>query len=171
MSAATDTAIRCLEAGPLDSAAAASTERSLAAAGLQAAQWQTRRLPAGDAYLVYMGRFPDAAAAARKQDELHQLKLQATEVRNAPALQPGLSLGQYDSAAAADAALARFAQRGVRTARVVALPGQGPVRSLLRLPQADAAVQALAAAMALPGGKAFKACSADPRPKPAASGP
>ena len=90
--------------------------------------------------------------------QLHQLKLQATEVRNAPALQPGLSLGQYDNAAAADAALARFAQRGVRTAKVVVLPGQGPVRSLLRLPQADAALQALAAAMALPGGRAFKAC-------------
>ena len=44
------------------------------------------------------------------------MKLDAEELRGMPELQPGLSLGRFDSKPAADAALARMVQRGVRTA-------------------------------------------------------
>ena len=160
----------CLESAPLDSASAAAAERWLAAAGLPAGSWVARRQPAGDAYLVYMGRFADAGALARKREELLALQVAATELRNQPALQPGLSLGQFDSAAAAQAALLRFGQRGIRTAKVLALPGQGPAPTRLQLPAADGAVRDRLAAWAEAGGERFQACVARPAPASAAAG-
>jgi hypothetical protein len=61
-------------------------------------------------------------------------------------LRPGLSLGVFETQAAADAALAALTQRGVRTARV--LPERAEVRGLLlRLPAADEALRAKVAAL------------------------
>ncbi len=159
----------CLESAPLDSTSAAAAEAWLAAAGLPAGSWAVRRQPAGDAYLVYMGRYTDAGALARKREELLDLQVAATELRNQPALQPGLSLGQFDSAAAAEAALLRLAQRGVRTARMVVLPDQGSAPVRLQLPEADGAVRARLAAWAEAGGPRFLACAARPAPASAAA--
>lgn len=152
----------CLESAPLDSAAAAAAERWLAGAGLPAGSWTARRQPASDLYLVYMGRFADAAALARKREELLALKVAATEVRNPSALQPGLSLGQFDDATAAEAALARLGQQGVRTARVLAVPAPGPARTRLQLPAANGALRARLAAWAEAGGLRFQACAGMP---------
>jgi hypothetical protein len=58
-----------------------------------------------------------------------------------PKLVPGLTLGGFDSKAAADTALATFKQRGVQTARTV----QERVEvtgALLKLPAVDEALRA-----------------------------
>ena len=64
-----------------------------------------------------------------------------------PDLAPGLSLGRFDSRAAADKALEQLTQRGVRTARVVTLSRAGDAR-MLRIERADAALAAQLAALA-----------------------
>ena len=151
--AAAPEARACLETGPLDPPGLAEAQRGLQAAGLATSSWQVQALPATPAFLVYMGRFGDSAALLRKQAELRELKVQAVELKDAPGLQPGLSLGRHPSAEAADAALAALAQRGIRTARVVPAPQRLGPSTLLRLPAADAALRER-----LPGGLAWRPC-------------
>jgi hypothetical protein len=69
-------------------------------------------------WLIYMGRFANAADMAKKRAQLTALGLVADAARS-PALVPGLTLGTYPSPEQADQALAALAARGVRTARVV----------------------------------------------------
>ena len=76
--------------------------------------------------------------------------------------EPDLELGRYDSRAAAQAGLAGVVGRGVRTARIVALP-EPPSR--LRIEPADAALRARLAAigapvLGVPLGTSFRACTA-----------
>lgn len=152
-------AIACLEAGPFDSASTAAAERSLREAGVPAGTWVRSGAAPANAYLVYMGRYADAAALDRKRDELRQLAVPAYPVEASSGLQPGLSLGRHASADAAEAAMAALAQRGVRTARVVAVAGSLAAGALLRLPAADAALQARVAGLRLPGGSGFRPCA------------
>mgnify|MGYP000729959576 CR=1 FL=1 len=89
------------------------------------------------------------------------------EPLTSPALGPGLSLGGFPTEAQAKAALDQFAQRGVRTARVV--QERAETRGQwLKFPQVDAAFrQRLEAGKpSLLGGSALRAC-----PKPATSTP
>jgi hypothetical protein len=148
----------CLEAGPFDSSALATAERGLQQAGLPAGRWQARGATTATAYLVYMGPYPEAGALVRKRDELRQLAVAAYPVDADSGLQPGLSLGRHASAAAAETAMAALGRRGVRTARVVAVPGSASAGSLLRVTGADPALQARLAGLALPGGQGFRAC-------------
>jgi len=67
-------------------------------------------------WIVYMGRYADAEALARKKAELRQLRI---EFRDAPGMMPGLALGTYSTEAAAQQALAELAPKGIRTARVM----------------------------------------------------
>lgn len=159
--AATATATACLEAGPFDSASTAVAERSLQDAGVPAGSWLRSSAASASAYLVYMGRYADPAALAKKRDELRQLAVPAYPVDASSGLQPGLSLGRHASAEAAEAAMAALAQRGVRTARVVAVAGASTAGTMLRLAAADAALQARVAGLRLPGGPGFRPC-ADP---------
>jgi hypothetical protein len=107
-----------------------------------------------------MGKFASADGLAKKKEELQRIRLDAQEVRDAPALQPGLSLGRHDSRAAADKALAQFALRGVRSARVVELNAASTTH-MLRVEQADAALAArLLALRADALGQGFSACLA-----------
>ena len=155
-------AARCLEAGPFSGTELAAAERSLRDAGLlmgaAAGNWVARLTDDSGAYMVYMGRYADHDLLQRKQDQLKRMKLDAEELRGMPELQPGLSLGRFDSKPAADAALARMVQRGVRTARTIAL-GPTPSLTLLRVPVADAATRARLAALRLPSGPGFLACA------------
>jgi hypothetical protein len=173
-------AARCLEAGPFSGTELATAERSLRDAGLvagaAAGNWVARKTDDSGAFMVYMGRYVDPDLLQRKHDELKRMKLDVEDLRGMPDLQPGLSLGRYDSKAAADAALARMVQRGVRTARVVALQPV-PQLSLLRVPVADAATRARLAGLRLPSGPGFGVCAgaetaalALPPPLPGASG-
>lgn len=67
-------------------------------------------------WIVYMGRYPDAEALARKKAELRQLRI---DFRDAPGMMPGLALGTYSTEASAQQALAELAPKGIRTARVM----------------------------------------------------
>ncbi len=151
----------CLEAGPFTAGEADVAQRSLRDAGLAPGSWQVLAREDSGAFMVYMGRYADRETLQRKLDEVKRLKLDADELRGKPELQPGLDLGRFDQRADADAALARMAQRGVRSARVVTLrPAQS--QTLLRLPAADAATQARLAGLTMPSGPGFGACADAP---------
>ena len=149
----------CLQAGPFAAADAETAQRTLQNAGLPAGSWQALTSDGGGAYMVYMGRYTDPKLLQRKHDELARRKVVADDLRDIPALQPGLSLGRFETREDADAALARFAKRGVRTARVLTLQ-QAQAQTLLRLPAADATLRARVAGLRLPSGPGFVACAA-----------
>lgn len=147
--AAAPAATRCLEAGPFTDAEVGVAESLLAGAGVPANAWTRQPLQQGPSWLVYMGRFADATALQAKEAEIRRLKLEFEEVKQPPELAPGLALSRHDNRAAAESALAQVAQRGVRTARVVALPPP-PLQHWLRVQQADAAMQATLAGLGTP---------------------
>ncbi len=108
----------CLEAGPFAPAQIAAAEAAVQAA-VPRGQWSTARSEQPGSWIVYMGRFANREAQAKKEDELKRLKFAYEEVTAVPNLEPGISLGRYAERALADKALAEFATHGVRTARVV----------------------------------------------------
>jgi hypothetical protein len=69
-------------------------------------------------WMVYMGKYSNAEAVAKKRAQLRQLRV-PFEALNNPALEPGLSLGTFASQPDANAELDRITKRGVRTAKVV----------------------------------------------------
>jgi len=149
----------CLEAGPFSAADAAAAERSLHEAGLAPGSWQVQRQDDGGAFMIYMGRYADRETLLRKLAELKRMKLNAEDLHSAPALQPGINLGHFDNLAAANAAMAQMAQRGVRTARVITLR-QAQSQTVLRVPAADASQRARLAGLQLPSGPGFMPCAA-----------
>ena len=157
--AASAAGLSCLQAGPFAAADADAAQHTLQAAGLPAGSWQALTSDGGGTYMVYMGRYTDPEQLQRKRDELARRKVSADDLTDTPALQPGLNLGRFETRADADAALARFARRGVRTARVLTLQQAQP-RTVLRLPAADATLRARVAGLRLPSGPGFVACGA-----------
>lgn len=148
----------CLQAGVFDDAQVERLRGALQTA-LPAGGWRFEPTVEAARWIVYMGRYGDAQAVARKRAELRALNISAEAPRN-PQLEPGLSLGAYPSEAAARAALDQFATRGVRTARVTLeqpeRPGQQLRIDALEAAQRDAVRQALGPALA---GKALTPCS------------
>ena len=128
----------CYQAGLFDDTQAEAVRRALASA-LPSGSWQLESAVEPARWIVYMGKYPNADALAKKRQELASLNLKFEPI-NSAALEPGLSLGGFDTQAAANTALANFAKRGVRTAQVVRERSQ--VRgNLLRLPAVDAALK------------------------------
>jgi hypothetical protein len=115
----------CLEAGPLNDAAASAAARALAQAGVPPGGWVDTRRELPGRWIVYMGRFAEREALQRKLDEVQRLNVTATELRTPAELAPGLALGEFGAQADAQARLERLQARGVRTARVVQLPSPG----------------------------------------------
>ena len=108
-------------------------------------------------WIIYMGRYANDEALNKKRAELRQRGITFEPLQN-QTLNPGLSLAHFTSEAAADAELERFAQRGVRTAKVLQeLPETHGQR--LKLAAADAQLLAqlepLKPALA---GKALETC-------------
>lgn len=129
----------CLQSGLFDEAQADSLRRALEGA-LPAGSWHVDTLVEPARWIVYMGKYPNAAALAKKRAELAKLNLQPQNLTN-PELEPGLSLGVFETQAQAQSALAALHRRGVRTARVV--QEHPEVRkSQLKIPAADDAVRA-----------------------------
>jgi len=148
----------CLEAGPFDDATIPAAE-NIVRASLPQGSWVrlTQSVPAR--WIVYMGRYATRDAQQKKEQELSRLKLPFEAVTGAPALEPGLSLGRFPSRELADAALQRFADRGIHTARVVEL-SKASVLYTLRVDRADAEMSNKVSA--LRGdvlGRGFAACS------------
>jgi len=128
----------CLQAGLFDDAQAEAV-RQAAEAALPAGAWMMETVVEPARWIVYMGKFPNAAALAVKRAELTKMKLKLQPLNN-PALEPGLSLGVYETRAQADAELGTLQRRGVRTARV--LEERPEVRhNLLRVPAVDEALR------------------------------
>jgi hypothetical protein len=107
----------CLQSVLLDEPQAASLRQS-AQAVLPAGSWTIESATEPARWIVYLGKYPDAQALARKRGELASLNLRF-EVLNNPALDFGLSLGGFETEERARAELAQLSQRGVRTATVV----------------------------------------------------
>jgi hypothetical protein len=151
-------ALACLEAGPFSDAELAAAQAA-AQAALPAGSWATVRLEQPGSWIVYMGRYANREALTKKEDELKRRSAPYEEVREPPALAPGLSLGRFEQRAAATAALEQFAQQGIRSARVVEL-APASTRSVLRVERADAALSTrLAALKAEALGRGFTACA------------
>jgi hypothetical protein len=133
----------CLEAGPFATGASVSAIAALqnAQPALPAGSWTDVKVERPGSWIVYMGRFPNREAFVKKEEELRRTRVTYEEVRNAPELELGFSLGRYDQRAAADKALEQLAQRNVRTARVVELVAPATLH-LLRAEKADKALAA-----------------------------
>lgn len=119
--------------------------------------WQLESIVQPARWIIYMGRYDSAEAVIKKRGELRGLNVPTETLRN-PSLEPGLSLGAYDTQVAANTAMAALAQRGVRTAKVV--QERAEVRGLqLRLPQADEALKAAVESIKSQlGGKTLQSC-------------
>jgi hypothetical protein len=103
--------------------------------GWPGGSWQLSDSQIAARWIVYMGKYPNAEALARKKTELRQIGLNYETLRNA-SLEPGVSLGHFATKAQADRALQEFTQKGVRTGRVVEeQPAQ--TGQVLRLPAVD----------------------------------
>ena len=129
----------CLQAGLFDDAQVTVLRRALEGA-LPPCSWLLDAAVEPARWIVYMGRYPNTEALARKRAELANLNLRFEPLIN-PDLEPGLSLGGFTTQAAANDELAALNRRGVRTARVV--QERAEVRgSLLKIPAADEAMRA-----------------------------
>ncbi len=143
----------CLQAGVFDARQADALRAALAA--LPEGSWVLESTPANGRWMVYMGRFADEEAVAKKRAELRALKIPYD--RPGAALEPGLSLGRFSSDEAAQRARAQLAGQGVRTARVVLERAETPAFTL-RLPAADAALRARLAQEPQLAGKPLRGC-------------
>jgi hypothetical protein len=147
----------CLTAGLFDVARGTVLAKALADA-LPAGSWTLEPGVEPGRWMVYMGRYANAELLDRKKAELRGMRIKFDA---APAnLEPGLSLGRFDTEAGANKLLAEVTQRGVRTAHVVAerLETHG---MWLMLPTVDAALKTrLEALKPELGGKALKTCPA-----------
>lgn len=129
----------CLQAGLFDDQQSAFLRRTLEPV-LPAGSWLMDTAAEPARWIVYMGKYPNAEALVKKRSELASLNLRFEPLTN-PALEPGLSLGGFDTQGAAHAELASLNRRGVRTARVV--QERPEVRgSRLKIPAADETLRA-----------------------------
>lgn len=144
----------CLQAGSFDARQADALRATLAA--WPQGSWQLDATPVAGRWMVYMGRFADEEALARKRSELRALKVPYD--RPGAALEPGLSLGRFSTQEAAQRGMAQLAAQGVRTARVVQERAETSAFTL-RLPAATPAQRAqLQAAGDALVGKTLRPC-------------
>jgi hypothetical protein len=129
----------CLQAGLFDAAQSALLRRTLASS-LPAGSWVLDAAVAPARWIVYMGKYANAAELAKKRAQLTAMNLKLEPLNN-PALGLGLSLGGFETQAAANEALDVLSRRGVRTARVVQERAEGR-GNLLRVPAADETLRA-----------------------------
>ncbi len=146
----------CLQAGPFNEADSAIL-RSKLETTLPEGSWTLDAVIEPARWIVYMGKYPSAEAVAKKRAELASKNVRFENVTN-PALELGISLGGYETQAAADVALEVLARRGVRTARVV--QERFELRNaLLKITSVDEAIKPKLAALAPAlAGKSLKTC-------------
>jgi hypothetical protein len=150
----------CFEAGPLAPAASLALQSALQAAQppVPPGSWIDVKTERPGTWMVYMGKYADRDALARKEEELRRTRLVFEEVRSPPAYELGFSLGRFEQRPLAEKALEQFALRGIRTARVVELSAPATLHTL-RVEKADTALAAqLLALRADPLGKGFVPC-------------
>ena len=107
----------CLQAGLYDDKQSTVIRQALEPA-LPAGSWSLESAVEPARWMIYMGKFPNADALNKKKAELRALKLLFDSPSNT-AMEPGLSLGVFDTQLAANQQLSALVLRGVRTAKVV----------------------------------------------------
>lgn len=148
----------CWEAGGFDATQAELLRAELRLLGLPDSGWRLSEVSSAGRWIVYMGRYDNAAQVNAKKAELRELGVDFREV-NVTGLAPGLSLGTFSSEAAAQTALQQVLRKGVKTARVA--QERAPSTSFsLRLPAITTAqrdrIQSLGPAM---GNRQLVACA------------
>ena len=148
----------CFEAGGFDAAQADQLRAELGRMALPDNAWRLSEVSSTGRWIVYMGRYDNAAQVSAKKAELRELGVDFRDV-NTTGLAPGLSLGTFSSEAAAQTALQQVVRKGVKTARVA--QERAPSTSFsLRLPAITAAqrerIQSLQPAM---GNRQLAACA------------
>lgn len=147
---------QCRQAGPFSEADSAGVRRALAAA-LPPAAWRLDVVEEPARWLIYMGKYAQPDMVGKKRAELAVLNIIPQAPSN-PELEPGLSLGVFDTQAQAEAELQALGRRGVRTARVLL---ERPARQgyWARVPAANEAVLAkLKGVEPALAGKAWQPC-------------
>ena len=129
----------CLQAGVFTNAQA-NALRARLQASLPDGSWALNPAVEPPRWIIYMGRYADESMVAKKRNELRARGVRFEAVQN-PSLNPGLSLGHFTSKPDADRELAKDAERGVRTARVIQERAEVRGQRLV-LPAASAAVKA-----------------------------
>lgn len=148
----------CFEAGGFDAAQAEQLRAELRRMDLPESGWRLSEVSSAGRWIVYMGRYDNAAQVNAKKAELRELGVEFRDV-NTTGLAPGLSLGTFSSEAAAQSALQHVVRKGVKTARVA--QERAPSTSFsLRLPAITAAqrerIQSLGPAI---GNRQLAACA------------
>lgn len=148
---------QCLQAG-LFSDAQVNALRPRLQSTLPEGSWAFSPVVEPSRWIIYMGRYANEEMVAKKRNELRARGVKFEPVQN-PSLNPGLSLGHFDNKLDADRELAKDAERGVRTARVI--QERPEVRGQrLTLPAVDAALQRQLNTLKPPlAGKALVNCS------------
>lgn len=152
--------LACLEAGPFAPDKLDAAERTLAN-HLPAGGWVRFDRSVVAQYGVLLGPFSARETQQKKGAELARLRLKFETVPlSADSPARALVLGRYGSRGAAEAALERFNERGVRTAQVLALRDAGS-EARLRVDKAAPEVAAkLLALSAATLGAEFTPCPA-----------
>jgi hypothetical protein len=147
----------CLQSEVLD-AAQMDKLGSVLQSALPAQTWMFDEVTVPERWIVYMGKYANAAEVEKKRSELARLGVNVDAPRN-PALALGLALGAFETQAQADVALKVLSEHGVRTARVVQdLPARPGFR--LRLPAVDDVLKGqLPALRAVLPGQALQPCA------------
>lgn len=146
----------CLQAGLFDEQQTTRLRQALESS-LSANTWVLESAMEPARWIVYMGKYPNADAVNKKKAELRQLGVSFESLNN-PTLEPGVSLGGFDTQAAANTELAALTRRGVRTAKVV--QERNEVRGQrLRLPAVDDTLRARLDDLKTPlAGKPLRPC-------------
>ena len=145
----------CLQAGLFTDAEAAGIKQ--VADSWPAGSWGLEPAVESARWIVYMGKYPDAAIVERKKGELRHLGVSVEPLTNAE-LEPGLSLGGYPTEAAAKQQFEAVSQKGVRTAKVVQERAESRGQSL-KLPAVDDALRPrLDDLKTILNGKPLRAC-------------
>jgi hypothetical protein len=147
----------CLEAGPFTPGELARIEGT-ARASLPDGAWLLIRREKPGSWMTYMGRYSNPALMQKRIDELKHLKVVFEEVDFNPDYEPGFTFGRYGRYDDALAALRHLQAQKVKQARIVQLAAPS-VNYTVRVPKADAAVQASAANLREAfNGKTFGSC-------------
>ncbi|MCK7492612.1 MAG: hypothetical protein MZW92_14355 [Comamonadaceae bacterium] len=155
---AAQASIACVEAGPFADADIGGRRGRAGRRRRRAAGLRRRERAAADGLAgLHRPAARRGRAAGAQADALQRLRVPHQTLQSPPELAPGLVLARHDQREDAERALAQVAERGVRGARVVALPPP-PLQHWLRVARADAELRAVLDGVALPAGERFARC-------------
>lgn len=107
----------CLTAGAFNDKQSSILKKTLEA-NLLDFRWRFEAVNVPENWIIYMGKYPNNQARDIKKKQLEQIKVNYEVLREGK-LEPGMSLGNHPTQAAANQALQALVKKGVRTARVL----------------------------------------------------